>query len=292
MELKNLDTFIQVAELSSFTKAADKLGYSQSTVSFQIKQLENELGVQLFERINHTVSLTERGKEILMYAHQISKLTRDMEKTATSNQEISGHIRIAMADSLCSWLMKENFHTFHKDYPGITLKIIAASTEEMFRLLNQNEVDLVYTLDNHIYDKNYIIQSEKQMQAHFVTSKSYAQKQIRTLEEIVTHPFILTEKRMSYRRLMDEKLASMSLAIEPMLEIGNTDLICNLIEQNMGISFLPDYVTEKAVKEDKMVRLHIDGFEIDIWKQLLYHKDKWVSPEMQIVMDHLSQIEL
>lgn len=97
---------------------------------------------------------------------------------------------------------------------------------------------------------------------------------------------------MSYRRLMDEKLASMSLAIEPMLEIGNTDLICNLIEQNMGISFLPDYVTEKAVKEDKMVRLHIDGFEIDIWKQLLYHKDKWVSPEMQIVMDHLSQIEL
>ena len=60
----------------------------------------------------------------------------------------------------------------------------------------------------------------------------------------------------------------------------------------MGISFLPDYVTEKAVKEDKMVRLHIDGFEIDIWKQLLYHKDKWVSPEMQIVMDHLSQIEL
>ena len=292
MELKNLDTFIQVAELSSFTKAADKLGYSQSTVSFQIKQLENELGVQLFERINHTVSLTERGKEILMYAHQISKLPRDMEKTATSNQEINGHIRIAMADSLCSWLMKENFHTFHKDYPGITLKIIAASTEEMFRLLNQNEVDLVYTLDNHIYDKNYIIQSEKQMQAHFVTSISYARKQIRTLEEIVTHPFILTEKRMSYRRLMDEKLASMSLAIEPMLEIGNTDLICNLIEQNMGISFLPDYVTEKAVKEDKMVRLHIDGFEIDIWKQLLYHKDKWVSPEMQIVMDHLSQIEL
>ena len=292
MELKNLDTFIQVAELSSFTKAADKLGYSQSTVSFQIKQLELELGAQLFERINHTVSLTERGKEVLMYAHQISKLTRDMERTTSSEQDINGHIRIAMADSLCSWLMKENFCSFHKDYPGITLKIIAASTEEMFRLLNQNEVDLVYTLDNHIYDKNYIIQSEKQMQAHFVTSNSYADKPITTLNEIVTHPFILTEKRMSYRRLMDEKLASMSLAIEPMLEIGNTDLICNLIEQDMGISFLPDYVTQKAVSEGKMTRLHIDGFEIDIWKQLLYHKDKWVSPQMQIVMNYLSQIEL
>ena len=194
MELKNLDTFIQVAELSSFTKAADKLGYSQSTVSFQIKQLETELKAQLFERINHTVSLTERGKEVLMYAHQISQLTRDMERTATDTQNISGYIRIAMADSLCSWLMKENFSSFHRDYPGITIKIIAASTEEMFRLLNQNEVDLVYTLDNHIYDKNYIIKSEKQMQAHFVTSASFLDKDITSIEEIVTKPFILTEK--------------------------------------------------------------------------------------------------
>ena len=292
MEIKNLDTFIQVAELSSFTKAADKLGYSQSTVSFQIKQLETELGAQLFERINHTVSLTERGKEILMYAHQILKLTREMENTSTSEHALDGHIRIAMADSLCSWLMKENFRNFHKEYPGITLKIIAASTEEMFRLLNQNEVDLVYTLDNHIYDKNYIIQSEKQMQAHFVTSRSFAEKNLTTLEELVKQPFILTEKHMSYRRLMDEKLASMSLAIEPLLEIGNTDLICNLIEQDMGISFLPDYVTEQAVSKGKMVRLDFDNFQIDIWKQLLYHKDKWVSPPMQCVMNILSQIDL
>ena len=66
MELKNLETFIQVAELSSFTKAADKLGYSQSTISFQIKQLETSLDTQLFERINHTVTLTQRGKEVLL----------------------------------------------------------------------------------------------------------------------------------------------------------------------------------------------------------------------------------
>ena len=292
MEIKNLDTFIQVAELSSFTKAADKLGYSQSTVSFQIKQLETELGAQLFERINHTVSLTERGKEVLMYAHQILKLTHEMEQTSVSEHDLGGHIRIAMADSLCSWLMKENFRNFHNEYPGITLKIIAASTEEMFRLLNQNEVDLVYTLDNHIYDKNYVIQSEKQMQAHFVTSAAFAGRHLTSLEDLVKQPFILTEKRMSYRRLMDEKLASMSLAIEPLLEIGNTDLICNLIEQDMGFSFLPDYVTEQAVSEGKMVRLNFDDFEIDIWKQLLYHKDKWVSPQMNRVMNALSQIDL
>ena len=78
MDIKNLITFIHVAELNSFTKAASKLGYSQSTVSFQIKQLETELNSQLFERINHTVALTEKGREVLEYAHQISKLTQEL----------------------------------------------------------------------------------------------------------------------------------------------------------------------------------------------------------------------
>ena len=73
MDIKNLITFIQVAELSNFTKAAQTLGYSQSTISFQIKQLEQELDCQLFERINHTVALTERGRELLEYAHKITR---------------------------------------------------------------------------------------------------------------------------------------------------------------------------------------------------------------------------
>lgn len=63
MDIKNLITFIHVAELNSFTKTAETLGYSQSTISFQIKQLETELDVQLFDRINHTVVLTEKGRK-------------------------------------------------------------------------------------------------------------------------------------------------------------------------------------------------------------------------------------
>ena len=63
MEIRNLESFIQVAELGSFTKAAENLGYTQSSVSTQIRQLENELGIPLFERINHRVRLTEKGKE-------------------------------------------------------------------------------------------------------------------------------------------------------------------------------------------------------------------------------------
>ncbi|MBQ5676693.1 MAG: LysR family transcriptional regulator, partial [Lachnospiraceae bacterium] len=75
MEIKNLISFVHVAEMNSFTKAAKALGYSQSTISFQIKQLESELDCLLFERVNHTITLTDKGTELLKYAHTIKALT-------------------------------------------------------------------------------------------------------------------------------------------------------------------------------------------------------------------------
>ena len=79
MEIRNLISFVQVAELNSFTKAAEALDYSQSTISFQIKQLEKEMNCLLFERINHTLILTDKGRELLEYAQKISRLTDEYD---------------------------------------------------------------------------------------------------------------------------------------------------------------------------------------------------------------------
>lgn len=286
LDIKNLNTFILVAELNSFTKAAEKLGYSQSTISFQIKQLERELNSQLFERINHTVALTEKGREVLKYAHQIHKLTQELETNMRDVKNVKGHVRLAMADSLCDSLLYEGFSDFRMRYPGITLKIIAAGTEEMFRLLNHNEADAILTLDNHVYNTEYVIVREERVKVNFVAAADspLATRKTISVQELIHQPFILTEKGMSYRRLMDEKLAEMSLEIQPVLEIGSADLICSLVEQGAGISFLPDYVTAEKVKDGRLAHLNVDDFDVEVWKQLLYHRDKWVSPQMDSVM--------
>ncbi|MDE6846096.1 MAG: LysR family transcriptional regulator [Lachnospiraceae bacterium] len=288
MDIKNLITFIHVAELGSFTKAAHKLGYSQSTVSFQIKQLETELKSQLFERINHTVVLTANGREVLEYAHKISKMTQELEADMRSERTVRGHVRLAMADSLSDSFLREDFHSFREQYPEITLKIIAAGTEEMFRLINHNEVDAILTLDNHIYSAEYVIVREEKADMHFVaeTGSPLCEASAISIEELIRQPFILTEKGMSYRRLMDEKLAEMSMEVHPVVEIGSTNLICTLVEQGVGISYLPDYVTERRVKAGKMAYLNVENFEIEVWKQLLYHRDKWVSPQMESVLGY------
>lgn len=286
MDIKNLNTFIYVAELNSFTKAAEALGYSQSTISFQIKQLELELHSQLFERINHTIALTEKGREVLKYAHQVSKLTLELQKNMREEEGVSGSFCLAMPDSLCDSLLGEKFLDFRKQYPNIMLKIIAAGTEEMFRLINHNEADAILTLDNHIYNKEYVVVRESKIGVHFVAAPECPLSRCAHLSvrELLAHPFVLTEKGMSYRRLMEEKLAEMSLEVQPVLEIGSTAIICSLVEQGLGISFLPDYVTEKGVGEGRLVRLEVEDFEVDVWKQLLYHRDKWISPQMESVM--------
>lgn len=287
MDIKNLTTFIYVAELRSFTKAADRLGFSQSTVSFQIKQLETELSCQLFERINHTVHLTEKGREVLEYAHQINRMTREL-KDSMKEEASSGYIRLAMADSLCTSLLSRDFLHFRKLYPNISLKIIAAGTEEMFRLMNHNEADAILTLDNHIYNTEYRILREEKVRTFFVAGAStrIASASSLSIEELLLQPFILTEKGMSYRRLLEEKLAELSLEVQPVLEIGSTELICSLVEQGAGISFLPEYVIKDRVKAGTLVCLPVSGLEIHVWKQLLYHRNKWVSPQMERVLKY------
>lgn len=289
MDIRSLNTFIQVAELGSFTKAGEKLGFSQPTVSFQIKQLEKEMGVQLFDRIGHTVCLTEIGRQALNYAQHICRMTREMGMVGKKEQEPAGTIRLAMADSLCTPMVIREFAEFREKHPNIALNIITAGTNDMFRLLEHNEVDIVCTLDNHIYNTTYVIAHEEKVGVHFVASleNPLAQKSEIKIQELVNQPFLLTEKGMSYRRMLDEYLAGVSLEIKPTLEIGSADLICQLVCENAGIAFLPDYVTQQAVEQGEIIRLNVEEFTLELWKQILYHRDKWVSLQMQAVIDYL-----
>lgn len=286
MDLKYLTTFVHVAELGSFTKAGQALGCSQSTISFQIRQLEEELGFPLFERINRTVVLTDKGREVLAYAQQISKMTAELKHNLRAESTRAVRVRIAIADSLCNSLLEDNFQDFLRGNPGTSLKIVSGGTEEMFRLLDHNEVDAILTLESHIYNTEYIIVREEQVANHFVVSSASPLAKLAEipLETLIRQPFILTEKGMSYRRFLDEQLAQRSLEIIPVLEIGNPHLICDMVCKGDGVSFLPDFVTEKARKAGKLVYLNIPEIQVTIWKQLLHHRDKWISPQIDSVL--------
>lgn len=294
MDLRSLNIFIEVAELGSFTRAGEKLGYSQPTISFQIKQLEKEMGVPLFDRIGHTVSLTDAGRDALSYAQNICHMSQEMVLGTAGRREPSGVLRLGMADSLCAPLVAGHFGKFRSEYPKVSLHISTGDTGMLLEYLDHNEVDMICTMDDHVYDPNYIIANEEEIRVHFVASlqNPLASQRVVSVEELLPQPFLLTEKGMSYRRLMDEKLARNSMEIQPVLETGRADLICALAEENAGIAFLPDYVTEEGVRQGKLKRLNVTDFQVLVWKQILYRREKWLSLPMRAMIDHLADIRL
>lgn len=286
MDIRNLTTFVHVAELGNFSRAAERLGYSQPTISVQIRQLEQELGFRLFDRIGHAVRLTDKGREVLAYAQQVCRLCQQMVSDNSENEERETLIRVATSDSLSAPLLYECFPQLRENYPNIHLELTTAGTGDLFRMLDHNEVDIVCTLDSHIYNTNYQIADEKKVGVHFIvnTDSDLADKDILTKEDLLKQNLLLTEKGMSYRRLLDDWLAKESREVRPVLEAAQADLLCSLVEMGLGCSFLPDYVTEDAVVRGTVKRVSVEGFHPELWKQILYHREKWLSPSMQAVL--------
>ena len=293
MEIRNLITFIHVAELGSFTKAAEQLGYSQSTVSFQIKQLEEELNCLLFERINHTITLTQRGHQLIAYAHRIMALTEDFKEGLGEEQTLTGSIRIATPDSVCEEMINNHYMGFHAKYPAVSIRFATGDSGIMLSMLDHNEADVIITLDHRLYNKDYIIAKEKPLPMHFVAAgdSKLAHKKNLSINDIIDEPFILTEKGHGYRRVFDRELAKRSLEINPVLEIGRTDMITGLVAKSNMLSFLPDFVTAPMVKSGALCHLDVKDIHIEIWKQLIYHKSKWLSKSLRVFIDYVAETE-
>ena len=113
MELRNINTFLHIAELHSFSSAARELGYSQSAVSAQISQLETELGTPLFDRVGKTVRLTDAGQTFQSYARTLLITAQQAKAALLPARAVSGTLRVALADSVCSTFLPDLLQQFH-----------------------------------------------------------------------------------------------------------------------------------------------------------------------------------
>ena len=292
MEIRCLKTFIEVAERSNFTRAAEALGYTQSTISAQIKQLECELGTQLFERINHNVTLTESGGALLDRAHKIINMVEEIKTDPAEEENPTGLVRYAMAPSICNIMMGNTYLTFRKMYPNVKVEILEADTDQLLTMLDHNDVDVVFIVDRREIRKDYIVASEKREPVHFIAPVGHPLCGRRELDikEVLSHTMFLTERRVSYRELFDRKLAERGLSITPAVEMSNTNLVLELVELGAGISFLPDYVTRDSRNAGRIEYLDVKDFDIDVWRQLMYHKNKWLTPAMKRVIEYCAGV--
>ena len=132
MEVRNLITFLKIIETGSFSKAAEQLTYSQSTVTVQIQQLEEEIGVQLFDRIGKKIYVTEKGHELEAYAQQIIALTQQAAAIGGEEQELQGTLRLACLDSPFTAVLPDILREYHCAHPKVDI-IVKTADNAFFR---------------------------------------------------------------------------------------------------------------------------------------------------------------
>ena len=284
MEFREISTFLQVAQYQSFSKAARHLGYSQAAVTIQIKQLEQELGVHLFDRIGKQISLTHQGQVFYQYAVSIRNDLEQAKNAVSDPSTLSGKLCLGTIESICASIFPDLLAEYHRLHPEVTISIVTDSPGVLLDRMNENTIDIVYLLDRRIYDNRWCKTLEDPEENIFVASPDHelalAKRELE-LDEVLRFPFFLTEKDASYRHMLEQYLASINRSVKPFLEIGNTEFIIHMLLKNTGISFLPKFTVQRELQQKQLTALNVRGFQMQTWRQIFYHKNKWVTREMQ-----------
>ena len=145
MELRQLQTFTQIAQMQSFSRTAEMLGYSQSAVTVQIRQLENELGKRLFDRTGKKVVLTPQGEEFLEHANRILYDVHQAKASMNDTDELKNPLHIGTIESLCTVKFPKIIRKFREQYPRVSIRITVDSPEKLIQMMEHNELDLIYS---------------------------------------------------------------------------------------------------------------------------------------------------
>ena len=282
MEHRNLVTFLRVAELQNFTRAANELGYAQSTVTFHIQTLEEELGVSLFDRIGKKVKLTKAGEYLVNYANEMERIISDMEQISNTVNMVRGNLRIGVVESLLATYMVEALSSYTRDFPEVNIDVVTGSTAGLMELLRSNDVDLIFIMGNRIVDFDFVRAMIQEAGVSFVASSSHplAGKEEISFQEIAADRLILPEKSSLYRKSMEMIAGMMDCILSPVIQMNNTTSIMRLLETGNGISYLPDYLTREGLEDGSLTRLNVKYEPQKYYIQILYHRNKWISPQM------------
>lgn len=292
MDIRNLRTFIRVAELNNFTKAAQSLGYSQSAVTVQMQQLETELGLPLFDRIGKNIKLNQYGLNFIDYAIKVIEAIEKAESFSTEAENMKGYIRFGIVDSILNACFISILPEFNRRYPNIDVSVSVSSARDIEAKIRANELDFAYLLDYKVPRKEWVRVREEIEPIIFVANpkNKLAKKKAVSFEDIIGERLILMPPGEGYRYLFDDELAKRNLYAMPSIEIANTETILKLVTAEDYVTMLPVFAVRKYVSEGTLAALDIPGLELQQWSQLVYLKGKAITPQMQMFMDTVLEL--
>lgn len=286
MELRQLKTFQMVAKLSSFNRAAEILNYAPSTVSTQIRLLEEEFQVPLFNRLGKRIHLTEAGKMLIQYSQKMLDIENETIAKVSGWQEPQGSLSIRMPQSIGTYLMPSVLEKFQIDYPKISFDIGTCAYETLVHELKTGMIDIAFLLTEAIPFIELESEFLKTEPLVIVSSPKHplAQQSSVYLHDLLGDSILLPKHDCSYKMLFEKLLVEEQENPPLFTEIHCIETIKQCVMKNIGIAMFPMMAVRQEIAEGKLALLPCPEDRLETAILMIWHKDKWISPILKDFM--------
>lgn len=288
MELKYLNTFLTIVREGSFSKAAAKLNYSQSTITFQIGQLEQEFNSKFFEKSGRIMRLTKAGEQFLPYVENALASIEQIYSFQGDLAAFHGELHIGTLESLLCYRLPPILKVFSNQAPHAKIFIHVMDYPKIRDALQRRNLDIgiLYEDDVSLGDNVGTIPMGRYsvgLFASFATQQRYP-------DFITGHckmeiPLISDVQGCPFRRMLEHYLDERAIQIDHVIELGSVHTMKRLVEADMGITILPHFAVETELKKGTLVEIQTEIQTPVVNAVCGYHQNHWISPAMQLFMD-------
>lgn len=289
MELRNLRAFQAVVDQGSYQKAAERLGYTQSTITVQIQQLEEELGVPLFERVGRRMALTEAGKRALPQARELLAAADRLLECGRTEGIPAGTLRVDMAETLLCYRMQPVIQQFRRLAPQVRLIIRSRNCLRIPENVHTGACDLGVGYDMDWNREALEVESMGSYDIVLLASPDFTEPDFTTPDQRKFVSLVTDEPDSIFRRRLEEYLRRREIELDVTLELWSIETIKRCVMSNLGFTYLPRFVAEEELKDGRLVELEAPISGVPAPALCAWRKGRWVTPAMELFLELLRE---
>ncbi|MGI6176749.1 MAG: LysR family transcriptional regulator [Christensenellales bacterium] len=288
MDIQFFKTFKTILEAGSFQNAANILDYTQSTISFHVQQLEQEYSIKLFEKIGRRMVLTQAGQDILPYIDNILLSEQQIMNYGKQAGELSGVLKVALPETLLVYKMQPVLKQFKQQAENVMLSLQSYNcyTIDNYILNGMLDLGIYYDVNDH---KDSIITHPLNTFSLVLVCSSNAPA-ITSMSDLSEHSLIISDDKENVcRNHILKHLEAQNIQPANIIELPSFEAIKKSTINNLGITYMPRFVAQDALSDGSLIELHIGLPEDRVTTLCAYHKNKWLTPAMQLFMKLTSE---
>lgn len=284
MELKNLRTFQAVVDQGGYQKAAEALGYTQSTVTVHIQQLEEELGVPLFQRIGRRMVLTQVGEQALAQARDLLLAAERLASLGQDSRAPTGTLRVDMAETLLCYRMQPVIQAFREQAPQVRLIIRSCNCLQIPENIRTGACDLGLGYDMDWSRDVLEVEPLGGYEIVLLAAPGFPHTDFTTPGQRKPVSLVTDEPDSIFRRQLEQYLRERDITLDETIELWSIETIKRCVMSDLGFTFLPRFVAEEELANGRLAELSapISGIRDPVL--CAWHKKRWVTPAMELFL--------